>query len=85
MSSAVCFNLDQSKILLSCNGLNDPEKKEVSGNIVGEGENAGNKHLLLFPQCFIILPESSFNFSVIFILSPANAFDFEQSKIFSIK
>ena len=22
------------------------------GNIVGKGENAGNQHFLLFPQCF---------------------------------
>ena len=25
---------------------------EILGNIVGKGENAGNQHFLLFPQCF---------------------------------
>ena len=25
-------------------------------NIVGKGENAGNQHFLLFPQCFLYLP-----------------------------
>ena len=28
---------------------------ERIGNIVGKGENAGNQHFLLFPQCFQIL------------------------------
>ena len=28
VSSAICFNLDQSKILLSCNGLNQPTFKD---------------------------------------------------------
>ena len=23
-------------------------------NIVGKGENAGNQHFLLFPQCFVL-------------------------------
>ena len=26
-------------------------------NIVGKGENAGNKHFLLFPQCFLPIPK----------------------------
>ena len=25
-------------------------------NIVGKGENAGNQHFLLFPQCFLLFP-----------------------------
>ena len=25
-------------------------------NIVGKGENAGNQHFLLFPQCFLPFP-----------------------------
>ena len=28
-------------------------KKKAFENIVGKGENAGNQHLLLFPQCFL--------------------------------
>ena len=31
---------------------NDPGKKP-SENIVGKGENAGNQHFLIFPQCFL--------------------------------
>ena len=26
-------------------------------NILGKGENAGNQHFLLFPECFLPLPE----------------------------
>ena len=71
ISSVICFNLDQFKILSSGNGLtlyhtipifNDPEKKKKKKrgveNIVGKGENAGNQHFLLFPQCFLTIPES---------------------------
>ena len=65
MSSAICFNLDQSKISSSGNGFalyhiipnfNDLEKKNTSENIVGKGENAGHQHFLLFQQCFIPFP-----------------------------
>ena len=28
-------------------------KKRAFENIVGKGENAGNQHFLLFPQCFL--------------------------------
>ena len=28
-------------------------RKKPSENIVGKGENAGNQHFLLFPQCFL--------------------------------
>ena len=31
--------------------FNDP-KEETLENTVGKGENAGNQHFLLFPQCF---------------------------------
>ena len=37
MFSAICFNLDQSKILLSSNALKHIE----------EGENTGNQHFVL--------------------------------------
>ena len=49
MSSAICFDFDQSKILSSSNGLsiyhlmptcNEP-REEVMENIVGTGDNAG--------------------------------------------
>ena len=59
MSSAICFKLDQSKILSSGNGLKTKKqkkrKRKKNGwveNIVGKGENAGYQHFLLFPQCF---------------------------------
>ena len=42
MSSAVCFNLDQSKILSSGNALKRLE------NIKGQEENTNYKHILTF-------------------------------------
>ena len=54
--SAICFNLDQSKILLSGNGLNIAKMTisvcEMVEHIMGKGENADNQHFLLFPPCF---------------------------------
>ena len=47
MLSAICFNLDQSKILSSGNDLKSQGKKPFD-NIVGKGENAGNQHFLPF-------------------------------------
>ena len=46
--------------------LNDPEKKPFE-NIVGKGENAGNQHFLLFPQCSLPIPKriSSFKLHLI--------------------
>ena len=35
--------------------LNTSGKKAFE-NIVGKGENAGNQHFLLFPQCFLFFP-----------------------------
>ena len=31
-------------------------KRKAYENIVGKGENAGNQHFLLFPQCFLLIP-----------------------------
>ena len=31
--------------------------KTTLENIVGKGENAGNQHFLLFPQCFLPFPK----------------------------
>ena len=45
MSSAICFNLDQFKILSSGNGLN----KMVEKNLEKE-KNAGYQNFLLVPQ-----------------------------------
>ena len=58
ISSAICFNLDQSKIPLPGNGLTlyhtiPTLKKKPLENIVGKGENAGNQHSLFIPQGFL--------------------------------
>ena len=50
-------------------------------NIVRKGENTGDQHFLLFPQCFLPFQKQISNFSVSFILSSANAFTLDQSKI----
>ena len=63
MLSAICFYLDQSKILSSGNGftkqsqLLTTQKKKTLENNVGQGENAGNQHFLLFPH-FLLLCRS---------------------------
>ena len=31
-------------------------EKKAFENVVGKGENAGNQHFLLFPQCFLLFP-----------------------------
>ena len=39
--------------------FNDPEKMPFE-NIWGKGENAGNQHFLLFPQCFLPIQKRIF-------------------------
>ena len=46
-------------------------------NFVGKGENAGNQHFLLFIQCFLLLSNTYFKFSVKFILLSANSFNLD--------
>ena len=58
-------------------------RRKAFENIVGKGENAGSKHFLLFPTMFSTLPNQNFNFLVTFILSSANAFNLDGSKILS--
>ena len=57
--------------------------KKPSETIVGKGENAGNQQIFPFSTMFSTLSKTNFKFSVTFILSPANAFNFDQSKILS--
>ena len=38
------------------------ENKPFENN-VGKGENAGNQHFLLFPQCFLPIPKRNFVFN----------------------
>ena len=39
-----------------------PLEKKAFENIVRKGENAGNQHFLLSPQCFSTLPNTNFDF-----------------------
>ena len=54
------------------------DRKENTG---GKGENAGKQHFLLFSTIFPTLSERRIIISVTFILSSANAFNLDQSKI----
>ena len=56
--------------------------KKTSQNIEGKGENAGNQHFLLFPQCFVPFVEQfSFSETRFFLFSSANALNLDQSEI----
>ena len=51
-------------------------------NIVGKGENAGNKHFPPFPLCFLPIPKQILIFQLHLICClQTNAFNFDQSKI----
>ena len=56
MLSAICFNFDQSKTLLSGNGFNVAyliiSAFDEVEHIVGKGENASYQQSLHFPQSF---------------------------------
>ena len=49
LNTSCCFFTTESQILMTL-GKRPPE------NIVAKGENAGNQHFLLFPQCFPSFP-----------------------------
>ena len=55
------------------------EKKMPFENVVGEGENAGNQHFLLFPRCFLPFQIQSRNRTILATtkLSSANACNLE--------
>ena len=78
MSSAICYNLDQSKILSSGRVLSS--KQKCASNIVGKGENASDKYFL---HHFFNLSQNNLNFAVIYLLSSANAFRLALAKILS--
>ena len=63
---------DFVKLILA---LNDSELKTLE-NIVGKGENAGNQHFLLFPQCFLPIPKRISVLKSHFFLSSAKHFQF---------
>ena len=54
--------------------------KKPLENIVVKGNNAGII-IFSFPQWFFFLPKTNLNFLVTFILSSANAFSLDWSKI----
>ena len=78
MSSAICFSLDQSKILSSGNGL----RRRTFNNILEKGENArrSNQHFL---KIFFTFSKKHFLIYATFSLSSANALTYDQSKILS--
>ena len=45
-----------------------------------KGENAGNQHYLLFPQCFIPIPKRISVFELRLLVVSANASNLDQSK-----
>ena len=57
-------------------------KKQLFENILGKGENAGNQHFLLFPQCFLIYQEEKITILTSNFWS-ANTFNLVQPKLFS--
>ena len=58
-----------------------PLERKAFENIVGKGENAGDQHFLLFPQCFLLFLKQISIFEFTFILSSAIAFSLDQSII----
>ena len=75
LSSANASNLDLSKIFSvlilhqTFPQLSTTLRKKALENTVGKGENAGNQHFLLFPQCFLTnqREKSSFEEHVCFL------------------
>ena len=59
--------------------------KKPFENIVGKGENAGNQHFLIFPQCFLSLKKKkNLKFWVTLILSSEIDSNLNQSKLFVV-
>ena len=56
-------------------------RKMTLENIVGNEENAGNQHIHLFPQCFLLYNMTNFMFCL--HLWSANAFNSDRAKILS--
>ena len=79
MSSAICFNLDQSKILSSDNGLTALSQKAFRKHF-GKGKNAGKLHFFLFPLCFLTLQRRISAFEPQLFLLFMDAFSLKQSK-----
>ena len=69
VTSIFSFSLN----VLTIPTFNDPVKEAFKKNIVEKGENAGNQHFLLFPQCFLPIPERISVYYLHLLLSSANA------------
>ena len=69
MSSAICFNLDQSKILLSGKGLKDSSQYNHNHNIAGIQNTVHfqqqKSNILFFSQKFISSVKHADDFMVI--------------------
>ena len=61
-----------------------PQGKKAFENLVGSGENAGNQHFLLFPQCFLPFPKQISIVYVQLIFYSAIAFKLDESLILSL-
>ena len=69
-------------VFSTCSKRTTLDKKPFE-NIVKKGENTGNQHLILFPQCFQPYQRQKIIILSTLILSSANAFSLDQSKILS--
>ena len=54
--SATCKLLAGNIFDSAISSFLSPLEEKAFENIVGKGENAGYKHFLLFPQCFLLFP-----------------------------
>ena len=64
----------------------NPERRKTFENILGEGENAGNQHFLLFPKCFLSFQRNIlFNFMQHLVCHLQNALNHKQSKILLLR
>ena len=57
--------------------------KKPFQNTVGKGENAGNQHFLLLPQCFLLYQRQKLSFMLHCSLSSANAFNLDNVNFLS--
>ena len=58
-----------------------PWERELFKNIVGKGENAGNQHFLLFPQCFLPFPNQISGFDIDYFVV-CKCFEFGPQSLF---
>ena len=81
MSSAICFNLDQSKILLSDYGLSLYQTMTIlRRNLL---ETPGDQHFLLFQECFPRFSTQISIFEPVVIVLNAKTMNLDKSRILS--